>query len=146
MMKRLAMMTLVGAALLVGGNLYAQSGHGCCAGKKGADKGQCSDKTQESPSIGEATVITRPELVSLIEQGTVTIVDARDPNAYQAGHIDGAVLFSEEALPADKNARLVFYCGGTRCPAAGKAARKALELGYTNVMVFKDGWSGWKAS
>ncbi len=147
MLKRLAIVAIAAAAFMSGGTLLAQEGHGCCAGKNGADKGHCSDKAKtDAPSIGQATVITRTELASLMENGGVTILDARDAKAFEAGHIDGAIRYTETALPADKNARIVFYCGSSRCPASGKAARKALELGYTNVMVFKDGWSGWQAS
>jgi len=145
-LHRIATIALVGATMLVGGNAYAQSGHGCCSGKKAVDKGHCSDKATDAPSISEAVVVTRTELVSLIEQGNVMLMDARDAASYEAGHINGAVLFDEASLPSDKNARLVFYCGSSRCSKAGNAARKALELGYTNVMVFKDGWSGWTTS
>lgn len=147
MLKQLAIVAITAAAFMSGGTLLAQEGHGCCAGKKGADKGHCTGKSQsDAPSISQATVITKAELASLIQEGSVTILDARDAESYEAGHIDGALRYTETALPTDKNSRLVFYCASSRCPSSGKAARKAIELGYTNVMVFKDGWSGWQAS
>ena len=47
-------------------------------------------------------------------------------------------------LPADKDAKLVFYCANTKCMASHEAARRALKAGYTDVSVMVDGIVGWK--
>ncbi len=45
-----------------------------------------------------------------------------------------------------KDAEIITYCGGPKCPQSLQAARKLSELGYTNVRAFEDGLEGWKAA
>jgi rhodanese-related sulfurtransferase len=66
------------------------------------------------------------------------------------GHIPGAInipntFFDKQVdkLPVDKETRLVFYCGGYKCPLSVKSATKARALGYTNVMLFQAGYPAW---
>lgn len=65
------------------------------------------------------------------------------------GVIPGAVMLSDyrkyelKELPKQKDAKVVFYCSSTRCSAAPKAAKKAMEAGYTNVTHLKVGIKGW---
>ena len=81
----------------------------------------------------------------------VMIVDSRPKRAkYDKGHIPGAVSipFSQfdkmtDRLPADKDALLIFYCGGLKCPLSHKSAFKAEKLGYTNIKVFANGFPGY---
>jgi rhodanese-related sulfurtransferase len=132
-MKRIVMMALAaGLFVSVGGNAQAQ----CTKGEKAA----CCAKKQEKPTISE---LKKDDVVKLIQASNVTVIDARDADSYAKGHISGAVNYSTATLPADKNAKLVFYCGGLKCPAAAKAAKKALEMGYKNVMVYRGGWAEW---
>ena len=49
-----------------------------------------------------------------------------------------------DMLPQDKDAPLVFYCGGHACKLSHKSAKKAIALGYSNVKVFSAGYPGWK--
>jgi rhodanese-related sulfurtransferase len=145
LMKRII---LVAAALAFStGSLYASGacdGHGAPGEKK-----CCPTKTtdeKETPTMSELRTITRDELASMLQSGNVTVFDARTEDQYAAGHVDGAVLFANATLPENKETTLVFYCGGLKCPAASKAARKALEAGYTNVLVFRGGWAEWSSN
>ncbi|MGD8213002.1 MAG: rhodanese-like domain-containing protein [Desulfobacterales bacterium] len=78
----------------------------------------------------------------------VMIIDARPKRAkYDKGHIPMAVSIPDskfdkmtDKLPADKNALLIFYCGGLKCKLSHKSAAKAEKLGYTNVKVFAEGF------
>lgn len=82
--------------------------------------------------------------------GTV-IIDARPARKkYGKGHVPGAInipntFFDKQVdkLPADKATRLIFYCGGNKCPLSVKSATKARALGYTNVMLFQGGYPAW---
>ncbi|MCG8512344.1 MAG: hypothetical protein MI741_24250, partial [Rhodospirillales bacterium] len=47
-------------------------------------------------------------------------------------------------LPKDKNALVIFYCGGLKCPLSHKSAFKAEKLGYTNIKVYAMGEPAWK--
>ncbi len=83
----------------------------------------------------------------------VTIVDSRPTRKkYDKGHVPGAInipntFFDKQVdkLPEDKDQALIFYCGGLKCPLSHKSAYKAEALGYTNVMVFAEGFPAWKS-
>jgi rhodanese-related sulfurtransferase len=45
-----------------------------------------------------------------------------------------------------KDAEIVTYCGGPKCPQSIEAAKKLSDLGYTNVRAFEEGLEGWKAA
>jgi rhodanese-related sulfurtransferase len=47
-------------------------------------------------------------------------------------------------LPPDHASALVFYCANTMCTASHEAAERAIEAGYTNVSVMKEGIYGWQ--
>lgn len=104
-------------------------------------------------SAGETAgfkVVTTTELNTWMSEKKVTVVDANGTETRTStGYIPGAVLLSNSEgfdaaeLPADKNATLAFYCGSPMCTAAPTAAKKAVELGYTNVVVYAGGIKGW---
>jgi len=83
----------------------------------------------------------------------VTIIDSRPTRKkYDKGHVPGAIsipntFFDKQVdkLPMDKSQALIFYCGGLKCPLSHKSAYKAEALGYTNVMVFAEGFPVWKS-
>lgn len=141
---------IAAAAMVFGADAaMAQTGKSCCA-KKTADskcssekKAECHDEKSEKPAGVEFSEVDRGQLRLLIDAGSATVIDARDAEAFGAGHIDGAILLTNYTFPEDKSATLVFYCGGPRCSAAPKAAKKAVEEGYTNVMVYRGGWQEW---
>jgi rhodanese-related sulfurtransferase len=78
------------------------------------------------------------------------LFDARPGKRFGAAHVPGAKsAFPKDKdflsrLPEDKNALLVFYCGGPTCPYTGDAVKKALDAGYTNLKGFQAGLPGWK--
>jgi rhodanese-related sulfurtransferase len=86
-------------------------------------------------------------------QADMVLVDARPKQAkYDKGHIPGAVSIPDtyfdkntDKLPAAKDTLLVFYCGGYKCKLSHKSAKKAIDMGYTNVKVFDAGFPGWVA-
>jgi rhodanese-related sulfurtransferase len=89
-------------------------------------------------------IINDPERIGVI-------VDARPPVKYMGGTIPGAVnipfKFFEAMkglLPADLSTQLIFFCGGYKCDLSHKSAKAAKELGYRNVLVYAEGWPGWK--
>jgi rhodanese-related sulfurtransferase len=81
----------------------------------------------------------------------VMLIDARPFRPkYVNGHIPMAVSIPDskfdkmtDKLPKNKDALLIFYCGGTKCKLSHKSARKAEALGYTNVRVFPKGYPGY---
>jgi len=82
----------------------------------------------------------------------VMIIDSRPAvRKYDIGHIPGAInipdtQFDELApkmLPPDKSKLLIFYCEGPECSLSHKGAFKAEKLGYTNIVVYTEGYPEW---
>ena len=90
-----------------------------------------------------------------IDQKTnLVVIDSRPKRKkYDKGHIPNALSIPDsqfakmqDQLPADKNTPLVFYCGGLKCRLSHKSAKKAIDLGYTKVSVFAEGYPAWVAA
>jgi rhodanese-related sulfurtransferase len=84
----------------------------------------------------------------LHEASGVIAFDLNSRQGFLQAHVHGALNlepgeFPESALPADKNATLVFYCSNPLCRKAPNAARRAKKLGYGNVRVMSAGIGGW---
>ncbi len=82
----------------------------------------------------------------------VYIFDARP---YEAKYVHGYVPTAynlppskldniAEFLPANKDALLIFYCGGYHCKLSHKAAFEAEKLGYKHVKVYAAGEPDWR--
>lgn len=87
----------------------------------------------------------------MIEQGTVRVIDVRQPYEYAKGHIEGAVLVPIEGLYTFAQALAVqklkwdqpilFVCAvGQRSAAASEVAAIA---GHTKVYNLSGGMGGW---
>jgi len=94
--------------------------------------------------------ISIKQLKTAMANKSVTLIDANGTDSYKDGHIPGAIDFEAhpndlaKLLPKDKHALIVAYCGGPQCMAYRAAAKKAVELGYTNVQHLVAGISGWE--
>ena len=95
--------------------------------------------------------ISHDELKAAIAEKKVVLIDVNGSDSYKSGHIPGAIDFEStkdlaKALPADKNALVVAYCGNEQCSAYQQGAKAAQALGYTNVKHYAKGIAGWKKS
>ncbi len=103
-----------------------------------------------SAMAAEFPDISIADLKKAIAEKKVVVIDVNGSGSYAKGHIPGAVDFAStggdlsSALPSNKDALVVAYCGGPSCSAYKKAAQKAADLGYTNVKHLSAGISGWK--
>ena len=102
-----------------------------------------------SAYAGEFPDISIDDLKKAIEAKKVTIIDVNGAASYKKGHVPTAVDFTAvkgklaDALPKDKNALVVAYCGGPSCKAYQAAATAAEKLGYKNIKHMSAGISGW---
>jgi rhodanese-related sulfurtransferase len=92
--------------------------------------------------------ISPDELHRMVERQTVKVVDVDSPQSWAKARVPGALNldpanYAEKDLPADKSAAPVFYCSNFMCREAPNAARRAKQMGYTNVQVMSAGISGW---
>jgi len=96
--------------------------------------------------------ITLDQALELYQKGTV-FVDAREPEYYQEGHIKGAwnipffleLVFKVDSLQG-KDAPMVIYCSGDECGSSEDLAYELQAEGFSNLLVFKGGWTAWNTS
>lgn len=79
------------------------------------------------------------------------IIDVRDDDKFEEGHIPGAIHIHktkvEEEISAkipDKNAEIFCHCGGGT--SGPKAATLLSEMGYKNAKALQGGFRSYKAS
>jgi len=100
----------------------------------------------------EFRVVSTVELKSMMdEKKSFVLVDTRTSEEFQEAHIKGAVSIPEKnfetqlsLLPADKNALIVLYCNGVKCGKSKKAAKKADAAGFTNIVLYAEGFPVWE--
>jgi rhodanese-related sulfurtransferase len=89
----------------------------------------------------------------LIDGGAATVIDARRPEDFETGALPGAInipaILPESearerarALPPDR--RIIVYCSNAPCPYSYIAAQRLLDAGFTDVVVYAEGWDEWK--
>ena len=96
--------------------------------------------------------ITLDQALELYQKGTI-FVDAREPEYYQEGHIKGAwnipffleLVFKLDSLQG-KDAPMVIYCSSDECGSSEDLAYELQAEGFSNLLVFKGGWTAWNAS
>lgn len=98
---------------------------------------------------GDYPDISIAELKQAIAAKQVVVIDVNGTESYKSGHVPTALNYSDvksnfaAALPKEKDALVVAYCGGPACHAYTAAADAATKLGYTNVKHLSAGISGW---
>jgi rhodanese-related sulfurtransferase len=100
-----------------------------------------------------AKVITLETAVDHFKKGTALFADARPLDAFNAGHIKGALhldpsefdQWSERLFSrASTDVTIIAYCEGVQCQLSRELAEKLTWLGYEKVYSLKDGWGLWK--
>jgi rhodanese-related sulfurtransferase len=100
-----------------------------------------------------AKIISIETAIDHFKKGTALFADARPLDAFNAGHIKGALhldpsefdqwserLFSQ----ASSDVTIIAYCEGAQCQLSRELADKLTWLGYEKVYCLKDGWGLWK--
>ncbi|MDJ0810537.1 MAG: rhodanese-like domain-containing protein [Desulfobacterales bacterium] len=120
-----------------------------CATNQQTKETAAADTSWQYPQIVDAAFVGQYAKVPM--QDDVMIIDSRPYKPkYVKGHIPMAVSMPytqfdklTHLLPENKDALLIFYCGGLKCKLSHKAAYKSEAMGYTNVKVFAKGFPGW---
>ncbi len=108
------------------------------------------DKSQSQKEIWKT--ISTNTLKKFIDSNkdNYLLIDARNEIEYNDSHIPSAIcipaskISKSDKLPKDKSLLLIFYCNGPKCTKSTKAAKKAIERGYTNILVYDEGIPEWK--
>ncbi len=106
-----------------------------------------STDTADSPSL---VVITLEQAKTFFAQG-MPFIDAREWDYYREGHIAGAfpvdnymaLVFTLDSLQG-REAPLVTYCDGDECGSSEELAYDLQASGFSNIYIFRGGWSAWK--
>ncbi len=81
-------------------------------------------------------------------------IDARFARDYKVGHLEGAISVPVDANDVErrkatteipKDADIVLYCQSSKCKFAEIVAVKLIEDGYSNISIFRGGWTEWVA-
>lgn len=97
--------------------------------------------------------VSRQEAKDLIEQrNDLTIVETLDEKYFRKFHLPGAqnVPFANgfdqqiQSVAPDKSAPILVYCLDADCKSSEQAARRLVELGYTEVYDYEAGKVDWK--
>jgi rhodanese-related sulfurtransferase len=82
-----------------------------------------------------------------------TLVEALPATYYDGGHLPGAINIPHDEVDAlaagllpDRDAPIVVYCASGPCQNSGIAARRLVQLGYTDVADYHEGKSEWVAA
>lgn len=103
----------------------------------------------------QVQTVTLEQAAGMFFDPTVCFVDSRDQEAFAAGHVEGAVNISAHRYDEEirrqsdrigKASKLVVYCDGGACEASLQVARRLVQSGYKNVLVFSGGWPEWVSS
>jgi rhodanese-related sulfurtransferase len=97
------------------------------------------------------TEISPQDAAAKLKSGEALIIDVRDKDEWDEGHIPGATHLSrgtiefdiEEKAP-DPNAMIICHCGGGGRSAL--AAESLQKMGYKNVRSMAGGFKAWKAA
>jgi len=97
------------------------------------------------------TEISPQDAASKLNSGEAIVVDVREKDEWEQGHIPGATHIGrgtiefdiEEEIP-DRNATIICHCGGGGRSAL--AAETLQKMGYKNVRSMAGGLRAWKAA
>jgi rhodanese-related sulfurtransferase len=100
---------------------------------------------------GEIAEINTSGLKALLDSGaTVYVLDARSGKYDDGRRIPGARSLAPSASEKEikkavrkKDALVVTYCAGLKCPASAMLAGRLKDLGYENVIEYRHGIKGW---
>lgn len=161
---------IVGICMLIGVAAGESYGFGTSKFEAEVEKEQAAVKLLREVQRGDYKVITTAELHDVIESGSdVLIIDTMPYEAsYKKGHIPTAKQFlfpipemttweqdkidgkSQQdyinLLGADKDRKIIIYCGFVKCTRSHNGAMWAAKLGYTNVYRHPGGIYAWKGA
>jgi rhodanese-related sulfurtransferase/uncharacterized membrane protein YphA (DoxX/SURF4 family) len=116
--------------------------------------GDWSPEAKITLKFGKNILIPFDEAKDKFLTGAAVFVDARTPELYREGHIQGALnvplaefdqMMERVLTDLPEEALIVTYCDGEECDLSAQLALKLRKIGYENVRVLHNGWSVWKS-
>lgn len=106
----------------------------------------------EIPAVGRPVQVELEVLRAYFDAGAALIVDARDPQDYAAGHIEGAINLPFDEVISNPSLietlrtggrPIVTYCGGKGCEVSLGVAEELCAAGHQRVAVYVGGFPEW---
>jgi rhodanese-related sulfurtransferase len=96
-------------------------------------------------------VITLDQMKRAVSAKVGLILDARTPAEFEAGHVPRAMnlyalapeTWVEKIAGLPRDTLMVVYCSNPHCPFARTLAEFLGGFGFTNLLLYDDGWDGW---
>lgn len=110
-----------------------------------------NERPEKAPLVLPMPILL-DEVQQLMTEGGV-LVDARNPELFAAGHIQGAISLPLVDLDdhladfirrIEKDRVIVTYCSGYGCPDSFDLGMQLVEAGYKDVRVFEGGFPEWR--
>lgn len=92
---------------------------------------------------------------ALFDGKTAIFFDARAEEAFDEGHIPGAMNVPYDKLvdyyelltaTVATDQLVVVYCWSNTCDFSDSLASELVLMGYTNIVIFRGGWEEWQAA
>ena len=136
-----------------------QASQGEGAGGEGAgSEGAAGEPRVVGHATGADPAAELERVRELYEDGYV-FLDARPLYQYEQGHIpdalwmpsdrvteNGTLFFDIEDMAGGLDQPIVIYCGGGDCDASENLAMLLQQAGFTNLVIFKQGYPAWVAA
>ncbi len=103
--------------------------------------------------IGKWPVRTAEEILEHMQDGTAILLDAREANYFQEGHIPGAVnvpatqfgeVFAEVGEGLPREFPIIVYCQGGPCDESRDVLDHLELLGFLTLSIYEGGWMDWE--
>ena len=114
--------------------------------------GNWSPEAQLTTESGDSLAVSLADAEGMYYAHAAVFLDARSPELYDEGHIQGALNLPWEELDArfvetlrdfPVETTFVTYCDGEGCGLSRELAMAMLGRGYTEVRVLVNGWTLW---
>jgi rhodanese-related sulfurtransferase len=122
-------------------------------GEWDAENGVISAMAKNNPVIHDIEIDSVVIAKELFDAGQSVFLDARPADIYNDGHIKGAYslpiggfddgierFFEDHPFSVP----IITYCTGRECQDSHELAQLLLEIGYSDVKVFIDGYPAWE--
>ncbi|MEE8169514.1 MAG: rhodanese-like domain-containing protein [Phycisphaerae bacterium] len=103
----------------------------------------------DNPDAEAKLLISFDDVREHLLNASAIFIDARKPDAYAEGHLEGAYNVPSDDIESfmdalymnvSNDALLIVYCDGGNCEASHQVADFLKQSGFGGVKIFKDGW------
>lgn len=94
------------------------------------------------------------EVLQLKKNPNIVIIDVRQSDFFDYGHIQGSINIPLEAIADSsivlinnlkKKSAVILYCNGISCGRGYEAVLALMKRGVTNAKIYPGGWPEWKS-